>query len=175
MSINMRLENLIYPKYQRDHLIANNDAQDQRMCLVFSPFKPEFDIILNECIKPVADEMKLWVYRVDNSVGSAVIMKEILVALFHAGQVIVDISGHNPNVMYELGLAHCFKDMHEVIILKNEVTDLPFDINHIRVINYSINEKVQLKNDLEKCMRDIIKMRSSSDYSNIEEWKQWTP
>jgi hypothetical protein len=162
-------KSIVYPQDVRDGLINENAEQDQRMCIVFSPFKRKYNIILDECIKPAAKKMSLWVYRVDNSKTSGYIINDVLRGLFIAGQVIVDITEYNPNVMYELGLAHCYKRIHEVIILKQGKFDLPFDISPIRVMKYSSTKKGKetLKKGLGKCFEDIIGIRSQN-FSDVK-------
>ena len=50
--------------------------------------------------------------------------------------VIVDISGANPNVFYELGIAHVFKDARNVFLIKDRASKTPFDITHLRYHDY---------------------------------------
>lgn len=45
----------------------------------------------------------------------------------------------NPNVMYELGLAHTWRNKEEVIIIRDDNGGLSFDIQSMGVINYNIN------------------------------------
>jgi hypothetical protein len=40
----------------------------------------------------------------------------------------------NPNVFYELGLAHALKK--PVVLISSHEKDVPFDVRHIRVIYY---------------------------------------
>jgi hypothetical protein len=48
--------------------------------------------------------------------------------------VIADISGRNPNVLYELGIAHTLAK--PVLILSREPSDIPIDLASRRVILY---------------------------------------
>ena len=58
--------------------------------------------------------------------------------LLVADLVIADISIHNANVFYELGLAHA---AHKpVVFTSGNLEDVPFDLRHLRVIIYDIHD-----------------------------------
>ena len=72
-------------------------------------------------------------------------------ALFHtsleiAKSVIVDITGYNANVMYELGHVHA-KNIKPLIILRNivekqsEINDLPFYLKQEMILKVNDNEE----------------------------------
>jgi hypothetical protein len=59
---------------------------------------------------------------------------------------IADLTGSNPNVMYEIALAHSLQK--PIILLTNgETNDIPFDIRQYRTIKYDRDEVgfIQLK------------------------------
>lgn len=66
--------------------------------------------------------------------------------------VIADVTGGNPNVMYELGLRHT---KNKLTIQLGERERLPFDINVIRTIQLNRNETglVEARDSLEKAIR----------------------
>ncbi|MBT9132343.1 MAG: hypothetical protein DDT32_00931 [Syntrophomonadaceae bacterium] len=53
--------------------------------------------------------------------------------------VICDCSGRNPNVFYEVGIAHALG--REVILITQSENDIPFDLRHIRYISYLNNNE----------------------------------
>ena len=158
-------KSLIYPLDLHKYLSKTEVEQDQRMCLVFSPFNKDSDQVLRDAIKPAVLECGLWVHRIDNKKLSGDIVNEILRALYVSGQVVIDISSYNANVMYELGLAHCFKRIHEVILIwkgkPNEIR-LPFDISSKRVFTYEMKPSslTKLKDTLVECFKEIQELRS---------------
>lgn len=155
---------LVYPLDLKKYLSAGEYEQDQRMCLVFSPFDDSSNEVLKKAIEPAVQQCNLWVYRVDNQRIGGDIVNDILRALYVSGQVIVDITGYNPNVMYELGLAHCFKRIHEVIVIwrKGEEIRLPFDITTKRAFIYDLSPEglSELEKNLVLCFREIQQIRS---------------
>ena len=62
----------------------------------------------------------------------------------------IDLTGKNPNVLYELGLCH--GNNREVILLTQSIDDVPFDLQHWRCIVYdqSIAGAKTLKSALQK-------------------------
>ena len=64
------------------------------------------------------------------------ILQDIVEGIYHANIVIADLTGLNPNVFYELGLAHAMNK--KVIIIAQDLGELPFDIKSYRAIEYSL-------------------------------------
>ena len=54
--------------------------------------------------------------------------------LTHARVVVADLTGRNPNVFYELGIAH--QQVKPVIQLAQRLADVPFDVRHLRTVIY---------------------------------------
>ena len=51
--------------------------------------------------------------------------------------VICDCTGRNPNVFYEIGIAHTLG--REVILITQVDADIPFDLRHLRYVRYLNN------------------------------------
>lgn len=64
------------------------------------------------------------------------ILKDIFPPIYHADVVIADLTGQNPNVMYELGVAHTF-NKKTLIITQDKIANLPFDLKQYRTQDYS--------------------------------------
>ena len=63
--------------------------------------------------------------RADGIASPGLITRQIVTHLIESDLVIADLSGHNPNVFYELALRHALKKPFVQMIHKGE--DLPFD------------------------------------------------
>ncbi len=48
-----------------------------------------------------------------------------------------DCTGRNPNVFYEIGIAHTLG--REVILITQSDNDIPFDLRHLRYVRYLNN------------------------------------
>jgi|GEM_PF-4511619 len=122
-----------------------------KICFLICPIGEEnsdvrnrSDKILKNIILPAAKGYN--VIRADEISMSGSISKQIIKHLLTADLVIADLSGHNPNVFYELAVRHMTKKPYIQLIQKGE--KLPFDIKDIRTIpidqeNHSIIMKAQ--------------------------------
>ncbi|MEM1055141.1 MAG: hypothetical protein AAGI52_06415 [Bacteroidota bacterium] len=116
-------------------------SKPRRKCFVIaqikgdnSPERRQTDGIIDAVIQPVlrdADFDVAVAHRIDRT-GS--ISVQIIEHLLDDDLVIADLTGLNPNVMYELGVRHAARK--PVIILFEQGTRLPFDISHERGISY---------------------------------------
>ena len=68
------------------------------------------------------------------------ILKDIIQPIFEADVIIADLTGLNPNVMYELGLAHAL-NKKTITITQDELSKLPFDLKQYRAKDYSTHFK----------------------------------
>ncbi len=75
--------------------------------------------------------------RADKLSQPGEITEQIFVLLRDADIVIADVSGGNPNVMYELGLRH---SRDKITVQLGEYERLPFDVNTIRTIQFKRSE-----------------------------------
>lgn len=68
------------------------------------------------------------------------ILADIIPPIYNADIVIADLTGLNPNVMYELGIAHSF-NKKTIVITRDEIGKLPFDLKQYRAKDYSTHFK----------------------------------
>lgn len=83
------------------------------------------------------------------------INKQIIQKIYYSDLIIANLTNINPNVMYELALRHCFNK--PAIIIAEEGTCLPFDINNERTIFY-VNDAqgiIDLRKKLQKVISEI--------------------
>lgn len=114
-------------------------------CFVIMPFsertqnrsKGFFDEVFNSLIKPAAESAGFDVYTA-NKDGSDIIQSTIINELMDADLVIADLTDHNPNVLFELGMR--MAQEKPVAIIKTQDTGRIFDVdNMLRVFEYSEN------------------------------------
>jgi len=132
----------------RNFLIEDN------LCFILMPFREPFNTIYKKHIKPII-EKKFKIKRGDTIFKSSEIIEDIWEHINKAKFIIVDVTGKNPNVFYELGIAHTVGK--EVLIITQNKDDVPFDVKHRRFFKYS-NNKVgleELESNLENAMNEI--------------------
>lgn len=78
------------------------------------------------------------VHRADEGEGPDSIGQHVIRKLWEADLVIADLTGHNPNVFYELAIAHGWRKPVVHLIAKGET--IPFDIVDQRTIFYDITD-----------------------------------
>lgn len=84
------------------------------------------------------------------------ILQDIVEGIYQADVIIADLTGLNPNVFYELGLAHAMNK--KVIIITQDLAELPFDIKSYRANEYSLqfNKLPKLVEELKKLLFGAI-------------------
>lgn len=141
---------------------------------VLMPFDKEFND-LYEFIKVVFEKNQLYkVFRADDLKNQQSILKDIVISINNCDLILADLTGFNPNVLYELGIAHGFNK--NVILITQDIDEIPFDLRSYRVVQYSIHfSKIKeferdLNNIIEELNTGNIKFGNPvSDYISIDE------
>lgn len=124
---------------------------------VLMPFAPKrtSEIYEEYVKKPLNDELGIACKRADNFYESSLIMSNIWREINAAKFIIADLTGRNPNVFYELGLAHVVGK--DVILIAEKKDDIPFDLSGVRTIIYgdSPNSWKQLASDVVEYARQL--------------------
>lgn len=94
--------------------------------------------VFEKVIVPACQAFDLDPIRADQIAVSGAVTEQVLRHLYDDEIVIADVSGGNPNVMYELGLRHT---RNLLTILIGEYGQLPFDIADIRTIQFSKSDR----------------------------------
>lgn len=94
-----------------------------------SKFYDEYHIIEDSC-----KELGLRVSRGDEKYIKGDILSHILQRICESKIVIANITGRNPNVFYELGLAHALGK--PVIIISQGLDEIPFDLRSKQILVY---------------------------------------
>lgn len=111
-------------------------------CFVVMPFSEDLDNTYM-VIESAASAMGIQCTRADCvSTTSEPILNKICTQISQAYFIIVDITNLNPNVFYELGIAHVLRDAKKILIIKEKDTECPSDIKHLHYYAYS---KIALK------------------------------
>jgi hypothetical protein len=120
---------------------------------VLMPFDPSLKHVY-KTISAACKKLRVSVARADNIFSAAAVLDDITGAIYNAGIVIADCTDRNPNVFYELGVAHTFGK--KVILLAQQREDVPFDVNYIRYIIYEPTDAGlrRLQSSLVKTMRE---------------------
>lgn len=74
----------------------------------------------------------------NSSGGSSVLIERIKKGIEQSSVVIADCSGSNPNVFYELGIAHTL-GKKTILISSDRIEDAPSDVRHLYFIRYTFD------------------------------------
>ncbi len=130
--------------------------QDDKLCFIIMPFTDKLNPIYESIIRPVIKDLKLKSLRADEIFTSKPIVDDIWESIKKAKFLIADLTDRNVNVFYELGLAHALNK--DVILLTQDIDDVPFDLRHYRIIVYqdSISGADKLKSTLKDFINEQI-------------------
>lgn len=147
-SINTLLRNKSIKKMDRGIYAANKNCGGEsflKTCFVVSPIgdvgsetRINADKLFKYIISPVCESCGFEAIRVDQINDSDSITQTIIDKLLSSELVIADISGHNPNVFYEMGYRKCTDK--PIIHLKKKGESIPFDVNTVRTFEYDLTD-----------------------------------
>lgn len=141
-------KNVYLSKFLKANGIKENDLkQDPMLVFVLTPFNNRFSNSY-EVIKDVCMNVGLKCMRGDEEFMRSDILPHILKLICKSSIVIANIEGRNPNVFYELGLAHAM-DKKTLLIAKT-TENLPIDIKSKRFVIYNNF------NELKSCLKDEL-------------------
>lgn len=101
---------------------------------VLMPFADDLRPVYDDHIKVVASQLGLVVARADDFFAAHSIISDIWAAIYSSKIIIADCTGRNPNVFYEIGIAHTLG--RPTILISQQIEDIPFDLRYLRFIVY---------------------------------------
>jgi hypothetical protein len=107
-------------------------------CFVLMPFADWHDRYFREIYVPAIKEAGYEPLRADELFSAGAVMEQVWVQIRKAKVLLADLTGRNPNVFYELGLAHALGK--PVVFVAGTIDDVPFDVRHLRVVVYDSRE-----------------------------------
>lgn len=130
-------------------------VQSGDTCFVMMPFAPPIGDYYASVYKPAIEKAKLTAMRADNDIfGAGKIMDQVWSGIRSAKVLVAELTTKNPNVFYELGLAHALQK--PVVLISSNEDDVPFDLKHIRVIYYDRNDPFWGQKLLNKVAENIL-------------------
>lgn len=120
-----------------------NPPEKKNRVFVAMPFDDDYRDSYEYGIKLILGQLAIEHYRADNEISNKDIMCKICCEIQSCDKVIANISGLNPNVMLELGLAYGLGK--EVIVIKDKKTTSISDLGSVEYIEYSHAGELQHK------------------------------
>lgn len=129
-------------------------ASSSNLCFVMMPFSPGMNLIYRELIKPVAEQFGLSAIRADEIHSSGAVTEQIRVAIQQSRLCIADITGANPNVIYEVGIAHTLGK--PTVLLADDNSDIPFDVRNFRLLGYDLMHMHEARLSLKRVIQQLL-------------------
>lgn len=124
-------------------------------CFVMMPFALPLGGYYESVYKPAIEKAGLQPMRADAEIfGTGKIMEQVWSGIRRAKVLVAELTSRNPNVFYELGLAHALKK--PVVLVSSNEGDVPFDLKHIRVIYYDVTDPFWGQKLLSKVAENIL-------------------
>ena len=145
--------------------------EDKKIAFVISPMgepsseiRKRADAILKYVIEPPLSECGYKAVRADKISEPGIITSQIITHIMNDPLVVADLTGHNPNVFYELAVRHAIKKPVVQMIQKGE--RIPFDVSTTRTIqidHQDLQSVDEAKEELVKQIRAVEKDPSKVD------------
>lgn len=143
------------------------------------PFADEFSDVYKYFISESLQDSGYTVLRADDIKSQNNIIGDIIEGIVKSDLVVADLTGANPNVYYELGIAHALNK--KVILITQEIEELPFDLRSYRVVGYSTHfaKMNQAKKELSELALESFKGtlpfgNPVKDFGNIKHFSEST-
>jgi hypothetical protein len=141
--------------YAKEYFANTKFTSDPGLCFVLMPFAEQFNPVWETIRDTVGNNpFNLLVRRADDIDTPGYIMTDVWENIAEARLLIADLSGQNPNVFYELGIAHSFKNKDQVILISRDIDSIPFDLRQLRTIVYN-NDLAKLKSSVSDTITEL--------------------
>ena len=160
--------------YPKTYYATTRPEPEPGNCFVLMPFASQFRDVY-EAIREIVEgaDLNFTCSRADEIFGGGHIIEDILRCIGRAEVIIADVTTRNPNVFYELGIAHMVKDMEKVLILAQDIDDVPFDLRHFRCTVYEQSRQGlrHLQSALLASIKEIARASYRFAVKNGEQYK----
>jgi len=138
--------------------IAIDDSQP--VAFIAMQFSDTYDDVYDDAIKPLVQEIGYEPVRVDEISQPGIILNDIWGQITESSVVIAEVTEPNPNVYYEIGVAHALGK--PTILLAQRGTSLPFDLGPHRCIFYdnTIPGRGRLLDSLRSSLASVLGISS---------------
>jgi hypothetical protein len=128
---------------------------DHKTVFASMPFRPEYDDVYWVAMRAAAEAIGATCIRVDRTDFDGEIPSKIREYIDSSIAVIADLSGSNPDVLYEVGYA---RRQHRpcIQICSTPLESLPFNVRNINTLAYRIGETYKLRGPLITRLRAVI-------------------
>lgn len=153
------------------------DGINHREIFVVMPFEKEFDFIYNELIVPATktaneklgfnEDLSLCPYRTKDDIRTTSGWINVLEHLISAKIVLGVLTSNNPNVFYELGIAHATQPITRQILIAEKGYETKFDTKDLIYYEYDPSTLSKCVIPLGERISDAVKQYKIEDEKKI--------
>lgn len=125
-----------------------------------SEIRKHADDVFETIVQPALEECGLCAVRADHMEQPGKITEQVLKAIREYDVCVAILSGHNPNVFYEVALAQAMGRPIVLMILEGE--DVPFDVAGYRLIKYDMEPRNIFRRTYSTRLRMQVELALSS-------------
>ena len=129
-------------------------GSSSNVVFVLMPFDAAFDELYHKLIAPAIDEAGFNPIRTDDIFAPGSVMEQIRAGIQQCRFCIADLTGRNTHVLFELGIAQALGK--PTLLLSQDISDIPFDVAHQRVIAYSPKSLPKAKSAITSALNSIL-------------------
>lgn len=161
---------------------SQSQLEKKKTCFVIMPIADmhgydsgHFTRVYNHLIKPACEAAGFIPVRSDDVNSSHMIVVDILQKIVESDIAICDLSGRNPNVLYELGLRQAFNK--KTVLIKDNKTDNIFDVQGFRYSPYDQALRIDNVNNETNKISNALKetFNATNDINSIVQLLQIEP
>ena len=153
----MPAKELIKILNSKKEITSKPEKERKDICFTIMPFGGWLDDYYERIYCPAIEASGLEPHRADDLYRPSTIVNDIWSYTQNAKILIADLTGKNPNVFYELGMAHALAK--PVNLIAESMDDIPFDLRALRIITYNKNAPdwgTILKEKIEVSIKEVI-------------------
>lgn len=150
---------------------------DPQTCFVAMPFRGTFAGYFGTFYRPLAEELDAAALRMWGGLSGEAYVDLMLAIIRRSGRVIADLTGANPNVLYEFGVARGLAKPVVVLCQRTSAPDLPANIvSDQLLLLYSPREKGWPEGTVARCalQSSLIDLGTEQLASRLAGLR-WTP
>jgi hypothetical protein len=111
------------------------EPEDKIDIFVLMPFNDKMEKVYTNHIKQIGEQLGLTIKRADDIFSTKPFMEKVWDCICAAQLILADCTQKNPNVFYEIGIAHTVGK--KVVLITRSANDIPSDIKHLDYISYA--------------------------------------
>jgi len=130
---------------------------------VLMPFRPELHYFYLYLKGHIEQKHHVICQRGDADVLTVPVLDKIKDYIRTAEVLIADCTGRNPNVYYELGMAHA-QGKKVILITQDPIEEAPTDVRHHEFIRYSLGSHSEFFERLDNALHNVFRSRFDAFY-----------